>query len=168
MMSLKVERSGAMLRRRGFSLIELLAAAAIVGVMAAVAVPVIETTMRREREHQLRQALRDIRQAIDAYKQAADGGRIEVKTGESGFPRELGDLAAGVADKERPDGPRLYFMRRIPRDPFIADRTVSAVDSWGKRSFQSPPDAPMEGDDVFDVYSTSSQVGLNGVAYKEW
>lgn len=152
----------------GFSLIELLAAAAIIGLLATVAVPVIETTMRREREHQLRQALRDIRQAIDAYKRTADSGRIEVKTGESGYPRELGDLAAGIADKENPGGPRLYFLRRVPRDPFAADAKVSAIDSWGKRSFQSPPDAPMEGEDVFDVYSTSSQVGLNGVAYAKW
>lgn len=155
-------------RQHGFSLIELLAAAAILGILASVAVPVIETTMRREREHQLRQALRDLRIAIDAYKHAADANRIEVKNGDSGYPPTLGDLVAGVTDHENQNGPRLYFIRRIPRDPFVADTTISAIDSWGKRSFQSPPDAPAEGNDVFDVYSTSSQKGLNGVPYGEW
>ena len=153
---------------RGFSLIELLAASAILAVLATVAVPVIETTVRREHEQQLRRALRDIREAIDAYKHAADAGKIEVSSGESGYPHSLEDLVAGVVNKEHPDGPRLYFIRRIPRDPMLPDNTVSAIDSWGKRSFESPPDAPTEGSDVFDVYSTSSQTGLGGVPYAQW
>lgn len=153
---------------RGFTLIELLAAAAIIGILATVAVPVVETTVRREREQQLRRALRDIREAIDAYKRAADAGKIEVKTGESGYPHTLEELVEGVPDKESQGGRRLYFIRRVPRDPMLPDGSVSPIDSWGKRSFQSPPDAPAEGSDVFDVYSTSRQTGLNGVAYAEW
>jgi general secretion pathway protein G len=153
---------------RGFSLIELLAAAAIIGVMASVAVPVIETTLRRQKEQALRIALRDIRQAIDAYKHAADAGRIFFKAGtDSGYPKSLIDLAAGVVDEQNKTGPKLYFLRRIPRDPF-SNPALSAVDSWGKRSFDSPPEAPVEGVDVFDVYSKSPLTGLNGVAYAEW
>ncbi len=163
-MSERTFHSGA----RGFSLIELLAAAVILGILATVAVPVIETTVRRERERQLRTALRDIRQAIDAYKRAADAGKIVVKSDESGYPPSLGDLVAGAPYAQAGGGARLYFLRRVPRDPFVTDRSVNAVDSWGKRSFRSPADAPMAGDDVFDVHSMSAQKGMNGVPYREW
>jgi general secretion pathway protein G len=155
-------------RIAGFSLIELLAAAAILGVLATVAVPVIETTVRRDKERQLRQALRDIRGAIDAYKEATATGHIASKAGESGYPPDLLALAAGVEDQENKNGPKLYFLRRIPRDPFSADLSVPAADTWGKRSFDSPPDSPHEGADVFDVYSRSPLTGLNGQAYGEW
>lgn len=156
-------------RRRiaGFSLIELLAAAAILGVLASVAVPVIETSMRRQKEQALRIALRDIRGGIDAYKQAVDSGRIAADSDESGYPPMLTDLVAGVEDQQNKNGPKLYFLRRIPRDPF-ADHSISAIDTWGKRSFDSPPESPQEGDDVFDVYSQSELTGLNGVPYEEW
>lgn len=137
-------------------------------IMAMVAVPVVETTARRQKEHDLRQALRDIRGAIDAYKQAAAGGHIAMKQGDSGYPKSLIDLAAGVEDQSNKAGPRLYFLRRIPRDPFSGDLSLPPADTWGKRSFDSPPDAPREGADVFDVYSTSTLVGLNGQAYREW
>lgn len=153
---------------RGFTLVELLVSAAILGVLATVAVPVIETTVRREKERELRHALRDIRRGIDAYKQAADAGHILVNSGESGYPHNLVDLAAGVEDARNKTGPRLYFLRRIPRDPFFADKSVPPSDTWGKRSYDSSPDAPHAGSDVFDVYSTSDLVGLDGVAYAEW
>jgi len=155
-------------RLAGFSLIELLAAAAILGVLATVAVPVVETTVRRDKERQLRQALREIRGAIDAYKDAVASGNVASAAGESGYPRDLIDLAAGVQNQADKDGPNLYFLRRIPRDPFNADLKLPAADSWGKRSFDSPPDRPREGADVFDVYSTSPLTGLNGQAYREW
>jgi general secretion pathway protein G len=155
-------------RTGGFSLIELLAAAAILAILATVAVPVIETTVRRENERHLRQALRDIRGAIDAYKQATASGHIATKSGDSGYPPGLLDLAAGVEDQANKNGPRLYFLRRIPRDPFASDLSLPAADTWGKRSFDSPPDAPREGADVFDVYSTSQLMGLNGQPYQEW
>jgi general secretion pathway protein G len=152
----------------GFSLIELLAAAAILAVMATVAVPVIETTVRREKERQLRQALRDIRGAIDAYKAAAASGHIALKPDDSGYPPALSDLATGVQDQAHKNGPPLYFLRRIPRDPFVSDLSIAPADTWGKRSFDSPPDAPREGVDVFDVYSNSPLTGLNGQPYREW
>lgn len=155
-------------KHRGFSLIELLASAAIVGVLASVAVPVVQTTMQREKERELRKALRDIRGAIDAYKLAVLNGNIVVATGASGYPPSLVSLVVGVQDDKNKTGPRLYFLRRLPRDPFFADRTVAAADTWGKRCFDSPPEAPQEGTDVFDVYSRSTQSGMNGVPYAEW
>lgn len=152
----------------GFSLVELLVSVAILGLLASVAMPVVEYTQRRQKEVELRIALHDIRRAIDAYKDAAAGHRIFVKEGASGYPPSLVDLTAGVKDLSSPDGPLLYFMRRVPRDPMNADPSVSAVDSWRKRSYSSPPDAPHEGDDVYDVYSQSPDNGLNGVPYAEW
>lgn len=149
-------------------MIELLAAAAILGVLASVAVPVIETTMRREKERELHQALRDIRRSIDAYREAVRAQRIVVKLEDSGYPPRLETLVDGVTDEKNTGGPRLVFLRRIPRDPFYPDRSVSAAGTWGKRSYASPEEAPREGDDVFDVYSRSNQTGLNGVPYAQW
>jgi general secretion pathway protein G len=153
---------------RGFSLIELMAAATILGVLATVAVPVVKTTMQRQKEHDLRIALQDIRRGIDAYKAASAAGRITVVTGASGYPPSLADLTNGVAVAEKPNEPKQYFLRRIPRDPFFADRSVAAVATWGLRSFASEPDKPAPGNDVFDVYSTAKGEGLNGVPYGEW
>lgn len=157
-------------RRRpyGFSLIELLAAAAILGILASVAVPVAQTAMRREKEHELRLALRDIRRGLDAYKLASLAGHIPVNPGESGYPPSLSALVTGIPDAKNTGAPVQYFLRRIPRDPFFADRTVAADKTWGTRRYDSPPDAPQEGADVFDVYSRSTQSGLNGVPYAEW
>lgn len=153
---------------RGFSLVELLVSVAILGVLASVAMPLAETSKRRAREHELRNALSDIRRAIDAYKQASDNGWVAVEPGQSGYPTSLGALASGVVDIRKPAGPRLYFLRRVPRDPFHPDLTARAVDTWGKRSFHSPPERPQEGDDVYDVYTLSNQTGANGVPYAAW
>jgi general secretion pathway protein G len=153
---------------RGFTLIELLITVVIVGLLATMAMPVAELSVQRSRERELREALREMRTALDAYKQAADEGRIVVDRFKSGYPPNLNVLVEGVADarsnvRER----RLYFLRRVPRDPF-ADPALAAASSWGLRSYSSPPDAPSAGDDVFDVYSLSSETGLNGVPYKLW
>lgn len=155
-------------RSRGFSFIELLATAAIIGLLASIAVPVVQTSVKRQKERDLRIALRDIRQGIDAYKQAGVAGRIVVPQDKSGYPPSLSALAEGVEDASKPDHPTLYFLRRIPRDPFFPDKSANAVDTWGKRSFASPAEKPEEGDDVFDVYSLAQQTGLNGVPYQEW
>ncbi|MBJ7311482.1 type II secretion system protein [Rugamonas sp. CCM 8940] len=151
----------------GFSLIELLASAAIVGLLASIAVPFIETTVRRQKEQALRVALRDIRQGLDAYRQAGVAGQLTIASGKSGYPPSLTELTAGLPDQKRANA-KLYFLRRIPRDPFCPDAGVAAIDSWGLRSFESSAEQPKKGDDVYDVYSTSTQTGLNGVPYKEW
>jgi general secretion pathway protein G len=151
----------------GFTLIELVITVAIVAILASVAVPLTELAVQRGKEQELRSALRQIREAIDAYKQAADEGRIEKKADASGYPPDLADLVKGVEDIKKPDKPRIYFLRRLPRDPFATD-DVKAEATWGRRSYASPPGDPREGADVFDVHSLSDAVGLNGVPHKEW
>jgi general secretion pathway protein G len=153
---------------RGFTLIELVITVAIVAILASVALPLNELVVQRAKEQDLRRALRDIRTALDAYKQASDEGRIVKRTGESGFPRRLEDLAEGVEDQKSPKRERIYFLRRVPRDPFATDAGLSAAGTWGKRSYASPPDDPREGDDVFDVYTLAAGRGINGRPYKEW
>jgi general secretion pathway protein G len=153
---------------RGFTLIEMLVVVAIISILASAAYPLAELTMRRERERDLRVALQQLRTGIDAYKQAYDEGRMIKRTGASGYPRRLEELVAGVEDARTPQKLKIYFLRRLPRDPTFADATVPAAETWGLRSYASPPDAPQEGEDVFDVYSKSTVTGLNGVPYREW
>ena len=153
---------------RGFTLIELVITVAIVAILASVALPLNELVVQRAKEQDLRRSLRDIRTALDAYKQATDEGRIVKRTGESGYPRRLEDLAEGVEDQKSPKRERIYFLRRIPRDPFATDPGLAAAATWGKRSYASPPDDPKEGDDVFDVFTLAPGKGINGRPYKEW
>lgn len=151
----------------GFTLIELLVTVAIVAILASVALPLSSLAQQRAKEQELRQNLREIRSAIDAYKQAADEGRVQKSIDQSGYPPKLSILVEGVEDARSPVHNRLYFLRRIPHDPF-ADQSIAADSSWGLRSYDSPPDAPHAGKDVYDVYSLSDRVGLNGISYKEW
>lgn len=154
---------------RGFTLIEMLATVAIVALLATVAVPLAEVSARRTREQELRVALREIRSAIDAYKQAVEEGRIANTVLESGYPPSLRLLVDGVAEAGSADRKkRIYFLRRIPRDPFATDPAVADEDTWARRSYASPPDAPQEGEDVFDVSSRAIGTGLNGVPYDRW
>ena len=153
---------------RGFTLIELVITVAIVALLASVALPVTELAVQRTKEQDLRRTLRQIREAIDAYKQASDEGRIRKSVGDSGYPKKLEELVEGVDDQKNPKKEKIYFLRRIPRDPFSADPTLSASATWGKRSYESPPDDPSEGDDVFDVYSLALGKGINGQPYREW
>jgi general secretion pathway protein G len=157
-----------MQRESGFTLIELIIALAVLGVLASALFPMIRLEMQREHEKELRADLRQIRDALDAYKQAYDEGHIIQTAGASGYPPSLDTLVKGVKDAKSPGNKRLYFLRRIPRDPFFADAKVDPADTWGLRSYASEPDHPEPGKDVYDVYSTAQGVGLNGVPYREW
>jgi general secretion pathway protein G len=156
------------MRARGFTLIELVITLAIIGLLASAAMPLAQLVARREKEADLRTALRDIRAGIDAYKFAADTGHIKKDADKSSYPPDLKSLYVGVPDAGSLDDRMQYFMRRIPRDPFFPDGTVPAEDTWGLRSYASPPDDPQPGDDVYDIHSLSSEKGLNGVSYREW
>ena len=153
---------------RGFTLIELVITIAIVALLASVALPMGELTVQRTKEQELRRTLRQVREAIDAYKQASDEGRIRRSIGDSGYPKKLEELAEGVEDQKNPKKDKIYFLRRVPRDPLATDPTLSATATWGKRSYASPPDDPREGDDVFDVFSLAQGKGINGQPYREW
>jgi general secretion pathway protein G len=116
----------------------------------------------------LKLALRQIRGALDAYKKAADAGRIPKLADESGYPPSLEILVNGIEDPTDPKHARMVFLRRIPRDPFFKDATLPAEQTWTLRSYGSPPDAPQPGPDIFDIASQSTRQGLNGIYYKEW
>jgi general secretion pathway protein G len=157
------------MRQRGFTLIELVVTVAIVGLLATAVLPSAQLLYQRQRESELRDALRTLRSAIDEYKRAADAGRIKKEADQSGYPPDLQTLVDGVEDASSPkEGAKIYFLRRVPRDPFWPEATASAAETWGLRAYASSPDDPQPGDDVFDVYSRSSRMGLNGIAYHDW
>ena len=153
---------------RGFTLIELVITVAIVGLLATAALPLISMAVQREKETELRSALHEIRGAIDAYRDAADQGRITVPADGSHYPPNLDVLYQGVEDARSAQKSQIYFLRRVPRDPFFPDASASAAESWGLRSYASPPSDPQPGNDVYDVHSLSTDKGLNGVPYREW
>ena len=153
----------------GFTLIEMLVTVAIIGLLASIALPMTELVVQRAKEQELRVALREIRTAIDAYRKVWDEeGRIQKSVDDSGYPKSLEVLVEGVEDAKSPKRSKIYFLRRIPRDPTVQDSRSSAAETWGKRAYKSPPDDPQEGEDVYDVYSLSKKTGLNGVPYREW
>lgn len=154
--------------RRGFTLIELLVTLAILALLGTLVVPVAQVTAQRRDEVELRRALREIRTGIDAYKKASDEGRVAKALGASGYPPRLEVLVEGVRDLRSPKQARIYFLRRLPRDPFHPDPEAADAATWGKRSYASEPDEPKEGEDVYDVYSMSAKAGLNGIPYNKW
>lgn len=150
----------------GFTLIELIVVMAVLGILAMAAFPLAEISVQRDREHELRRAVWQIRDALDAYKRAVDAGTVATAAGASGYPPDLQTLVRGVPNAKS-DGQPQFFLRRVPRDPF-ADEAGPADGTWGLRSYSSPSDAPRAGEDVYDVYSRSDKVGMNGVPLKEW
>ena len=157
-----------MKRARGFTYIELMITLTIMATLATVAVPMAQVAVQREKERGLRNALIEIREAIDAYKRAVDAGRIKIAAGDSGYPRKLEELVDGVPDQRSPAKKNIYFLRRLPADPFAVNSDARAASTWLKRAYASAPDNPVEGEDVFDISSRSDKVGLNGVPLKQW
>jgi general secretion pathway protein G len=155
-------------KQRAFTLIEILITLVIVALLSTLALPLAEVAVRRNKEQELRIALLQIRTAIDAYKKAWDERLIETSIGKSGYPASLELLVEGATDVSGSDGKKIYFLRRIPRDPFATDPTLTAAESWGKRSYASNADDPQEGEDIYDIYTKSPGVDLRGIPYREW
>ncbi len=152
----------------GFTLIELVITVAIVGVLALLAVPLLQVSAQRQKESELRTALRQIREAIDDYHKAVLDKKIEAPADATGYPPDLEILVEGVPDITKPNRPMIYFLRRMPRDPTNPNAELPAAETWATRSYASPPDSPSSGDDVYDVFSKSDGIALNGVPYREF
>jgi general secretion pathway protein G len=150
----------------GFTFIELLVVSTMILVLAAAAMPLAKVTMQRQREIELRRTLRELRTAIDKYKDAVDAGVIastDVKTGQEGYPPDLETLVEGVNKAGDASGVKLKFLRRVPMDP------MTHSTEWGLRSYQDKPDARnWGGQNVFDVYSKSEGKALDGSKYRDW
>ena len=154
------------IRESGFTLIELLVVSAIIIILASAVMPLARVTATRTREAELRRVLREMRTAIDRYKDAADLGQIspfELKAGAEGYPPDLETLVDGVSIQNDQSGAKLKFLRRVPTDPM----TNSA--EWGLRAYQDKPGSTTwSKGNVFDVYSKSGGTGLDGTKYKDW
>lgn len=151
---------------RGYTFVELLVVSTIVMILASAAIPLARVTARRQREAQLRSALREMRTAIDKYKDAADLGQIaslDIKVGSEGYPPDLQTLVDGVSVQNDATGRKLKFLRRIPVDP------LAHANEWGLRSYQDAPDATRwGGQNVFDVRTTFDGTALDGSKYRDW
>jgi len=152
--------------QRGYSFVELLIVTSILFVLASAVMPLAQVTSQRQREAELRRTLRELRTAIDAFKNAVDLGQIpptELEPGNEGYPPDLGTLAEGISAANDASGRKLRFLRRIPIDP------MTATADWGLRSYQdSPTSTSWGGQNVFDVYTTNNGTALDGTRYQDW
>lgn len=155
-------------KSKGFTLIELLVALVLLALLVTSAAPMMQLSAKRNKEQELKKALWQMRDAIDAYKQAAEDGLIKKSAEDSGYPASLQQLVVGVENIQDPKKKKLVFMRNIPRDPFATDTSIPAEETWGKRSYNSAFDKPETGEDVYDVFSLSKEVGINQQPYSEW
>jgi len=151
---------------RGFTFIELLVVSTLLIILASAIMPLARVTVQRQREAELRRSLREMRTALDKFKDAADNGLIgamDLKTGAEGYPADLETLVEGVSVVNDQSGRKLKFLRRIPIDPM-----TNSTD-WGQRSYQDRPDSvSWGGQNVFDVFTKATGVGLDGTKYKDW
>jgi len=146
----------------GLTLIELIFTVAIVCILSMAALPLARVTIQREKEVELRRNLREIREAIDRYKDASDRGFVELKFGSEGYPPDMETLVKGVAQLNAVDK-KLKFLRRIPRDPMTGNT------EWGLRSSQDSPDSKsFGGQNVYDIFSKSTGTALDGSKYADW
>jgi general secretion pathway protein G len=149
--------------QRGLTLVELIVAFTIMALLTAMSVPLARYKVRRDKERELRIALREIRKAIDDYKDASLAGKIEVKLGTDGYPETLEQLVEGVKLLQDAEGKKIKFLRRIPRDP------MTGTTDWGLRSEQDDPKSTSWGrQNVFDVYTKSLERASDGTPYSEW
>jgi general secretion pathway protein G len=150
-------------RQRGFTLVELIVSFTIMSLLTTMAVPLASYRVKRDKERELRYALREIRKAIDAYKDASLANKIDIKLGTEGYPESLEILVKGVKLSQSPDGKEIKFLRRIPMDP------MTGTYDWGKRSMQDDPKSQSwGGQNVFDVYTKSTERARDGTPYAEW
>jgi general secretion pathway protein G len=156
------------MKNAGFTLIELVVTVMIVAILAAGAVPIVQLTSQRNQETELKQALRQIREAIDLYKKAADDGLVKKTLDQTGYPPSLEVLEQGVINQKDTKGKVIKFIRKIPRDPMNKEPDLKPAETWGKRCYASEVSAPAEGADVYDVYSRSTQKAIDGTMYNSW
>ena len=151
---------------RGFTFVELLVVVTILIILASAAMPLAKVTIQRQREAELRRALREMRNAIDKHKDAVDNGLIaaaDVRAGSEGYPADLETLIEGVSVANDASGRKLKFLRRVPIDP------MTNSTEWGMRSYQDRPDSTSwGGQNVYDVYTKSDGTALDGTKYKDW
>src|SRR5690606_36394299 len=151
---------------RGFTFVELLVVSTLLIILDSAVMPMAKVTMQRQREGELRRSLREVRTAIDKFKDAADNGLIgamDLKTGAEGYPADLDILVEGVSVVNDQSGRKLKFLRRIPID------SMTNSTDWGKRSYQDRPDATSwGGQNVFDIYTKSEGTALDGTKYRDW
>lgn len=154
---------------KGLTLIEVLITITIIAVLASVVIPISRMSVKRSNEAELRESLRLIRTAIDEYKKAWDEGKIKKSSDDTGYPPDLETLVKGIEDAtSAKSGKVMRFLRRVPRDPMNDDESLRPEETWGLRSYKSGPDEPEEGDDVYDVYSKSDGLAIDGTAYGTW
>jgi len=147
----------------GFTLVELMAAITIMILLTSMAIPLARTEVKRTRELELRRDLRDIRDAIDRYKDFSDRQMIPTKADTYGYPPDLDTLVQGVELKGAKEGVKYKFLRRIPVDP------MTGTAEWGLRAMQDDPDSTSwGGDNVFDIYTKSQGTALDGTRYSDW